>query len=284
MKIAIRSMVLAPPGKTLIAFDLSQAESWIVAFLSNERNMKQALQFGDIHTETAGNALFHANTGCPHTWAVTTKGELWTCPNCGLEVTKLMRYVGKRYNHASAYRMGAERAAQVINKDSDKPPYFTVTVKQSKLFSEAWHNYYNLKFWWSSIEQQLRTTRSIRTPYGRKRTFFAAWGNELFKEATAFVPQSTVADHFNGKTHPELGIRGGLREVHKQLVKPYSDRKIINQSHDSAIIEVPKGDAQEMLEPIMKLMLRPLVINNEEFTIPVDLEWGDRWSEMTKAA
>jgi hypothetical protein len=91
-----------------------------------------------------------------------------------------------------------------------------------------------------------------------------------------------VADHFNGKTHPELGIRGGLREVHKQLVKPYSDRKIINQSHDSAILEVPKGDAQEMLEPIMKLMLRPLVINNEEFTIPVDLEWGDRWSEMKK--
>ena len=283
-KIAVRSMIRAPQGKTLIAFDLSQAESWIVAFLANERNMKHALMYGDIHTETAGNALFHANTGCPHTWVVKVKGELWVCSACLRDVTKLMRYVGKRYNHASAYRMGAERAAQVINKDSDKPPYFTVTVKESKRFSEAWHNYYNLKGWWSNIEVDLKRDRTLRTPYGRKRTFFAAWGNELFKEATAFVPQSTVADHFNGKLHPDLRIPGGLFEIYKQLVKPYSDHKIVNQSHDSAILEVPKTVAKDLLEPINKLMLRPIVINNEEFTIPVDLEWGERWSEMEKAA
>jgi hypothetical protein len=284
MKIYIRSMILAPKGKTLIAFDLSQAESWIVAFLSNERNMKQALMYGDIHTETAGNALFHADVGCPHKWDITTKGELWTCPLCGRQVTKLMRYVGKRYNHASAYRMGAERAAQVINKDSDKPPYFTVTVKQSKQFSTAWHNYYSLKGWWDSIEYQLRINRTIRTPYGRTRTFFAAWGNELFKEATAFVPQSTVGDHFNGKPHPELGVAGGLRAIHKQLVKPYSDHLIVNQSHDSAILEVPTSVANDLIEPIKKFMLRPIIIGNEEFTIPVDVEMGDRWSEMEKVA
>lgn len=284
MKIYVRSMVVAPEGKTLIAFDLSQAESWIVAFLANERNMKNALMFGDIHTETAGNALFHSDTGCGHLWNLITKGELWSCPNCQREVTKLMRYVGKRYNHASAYRMGAERAAQVINKDSDKPPYFTVTVKESKRFSIAWHNYYHLKGWWDEIEKQLRDTRTIKTPYGRERTFFAAWGNELFKEATAFVPQSTVGDHFNGKTHRELGIRGGLREVYYQLVKPYADHRITNQSHDSAILEVPTVVAKDLLEPIMKLMQRPLVVNNEEFTIPVDIEWGTRWTEMQKAA
>jgi DNA polymerase I-like protein with 3'-5' exonuclease and polymerase domains len=284
MKIHVRSMVHASPGKTLIMFDLSQAESWVVAYLANERNMKQALMYGDIHTETAGSALFHANVGCGHEWAVKTKGELWVCTKCGRDVTKLMRYVGKRYNHASAYRMGAERAAQVINKDSDKPPYFTVTVKESKKFSESWHNYYNLKGWWSDIERELRDTRSLRTPYGRRRTFFAAWGNELFKEATAYVPQSTVADHFNGKISPDLGIRGGLREIYYTLVRPYADHKIINQSHDSAILEVPKVAARDLLEPITRLMLRPIVINNEEFTIPVDVEWGDRWTEMEKAA
>lgn len=278
-------MICAPPGKTLIAFDLSQAESWIVAFLANERNMKHALMYGDIHTETAGSALFFATANCGHVWQIKVKGELWLCPNCGSEVTKLMRYVGKRYNHASAYRMGAERAAQVINKDSDKPPYFTVTVKQSKKFSESWHNYYNLKTWWTDIERQLYDTRTLRTPYGRKRTFFAQWGNELFKEATAYVPQSTVGDHFNGKIHPDLGIPGGLREVHRNLVKGYNDRKIINQSHDSAIIELPIQDANdELFGEIKKYMLRPLVVNNEEFVIPIDIEQGERWSEMEKVA
>jgi len=284
MKISIRSMIQAPPNKVLIAFDLSQAESWIVAFRSNERNMKQALLYGDIHTETAGNALFHANTGCPHTWNIKIKGEIWACPLCELEVTKLMRYVGKRYNHASAYRMGAERAAQVINKDSDKPPYFTVTVKQSKVFSESWHSYYNLKPWWYNIEEQLNRTRTITTVYGRTRMFFKQWGNELFKEATAYEPQSTVGDHFNGMVQPDLNIKGGLREVYLQLVKPYDDHRVINQSHDSAILEVPKSIASDLFDPIKKLMMRPLVINNEEFTIPVDVEWGERWSEMEKVA
>lgn len=578
MKIHVRSMVAAPPGKVLVACDLSQAESWIVAYLANEMNMKHALMFGDIHTETAGSALFHAEAGCPHSWEIKIKGELWACPKCANEVTKLMRYVGKRYNHAcvddktevltldgwlsiaqlnartkiaqydgvaqeisftiptalhnyeysgemhhwkghnfdqfvtpnhrmplitnyklrihesatlaakyksghlpisgtytgpanlktqnliliaaiqadgmfvankvvfhlkrerkiirlrttleelkisykfstskdgsvyirftppqevlffledkkftsrllilaqaqlrflldevtrwdgsnkgnyryyyskhrgnaewiktvahlcgqsaiinekndffvvsinnrtrsefpaltrhqfngrvycvtvptglflirrqgkisvtgnSAYRMGAERAAQIINKDSDKPPFFTVTVKESKRFSEAWHNYYNLKVWWGEIENQLNATRSLRTPYGRERTFFAAWGNELFKEATAYVPQSCVADHFNGRLHPDLGIVGGLKEIHKQLIKGRDDRKIINQSHDSFVAEIPKGDEIEFVAHAKSLLLRPLVVRDEEFTIPVDAEIGKRYGELERAA
>lgn len=282
MKMYIRSMICAEPGNILISCDLSQAESWIVAYLAGEVNMKHALQFGDIHTETAGNALFFANTGCHHGWTVRVKGEEWICLACEHVVTKLMRYVGKRYNHASAYRMGAERAAQVINKDSDKPPYFTVTIKQSRTFSSSWHSYYNLGPWWSEIEGELAINRALRTPYGRKRTFFAAWGNELFKEATAYVPQSTVADHFNGAVHPELGVVGGLTEIRDQLVAPYPQHRIINQSHDSAILEVPKSSGLEIADRVKKLLLRPLVIKDETFTIPVDAEWGERWGEMER--
>lgn len=32
IKITLRSMYVAPPGKVLVAADLSQAESWIVAY------------------------------------------------------------------------------------------------------------------------------------------------------------------------------------------------------------------------------------------------------------
>lgn len=286
MKLSIRSMIRATKGFSLVAVDLSQAESWIVAYLANEPNMKRALQFGDIHTETAGNALFFSNTGCNHDWKklISTIKKEWHCSVCQRIVTELMRYVGKRYNHASSYRMEAVRAAEVINKDSDKPPYFTVTIKESKEFSTAWHAYYNLKLWWSDIERQLNETRSLTTPYGRKRIFFGAWGNELFKEATAFVPQATVAAHFNGQTHPELGIRGGLKEIYRQLVKPYvSDgHKIINQSHDSCILEVPSVVSREIGQACMRLVKRPLVINGEMFTIPVDGEIGERWGELVK--
>lgn len=286
----VRSMYIAPKGKILIEADLSQAESWIVAFLANEPNMKRALMYGDIHTQTAGSALFNKkeedNPWCQHDWEKDTR----KCKLCGRVVDKSGRYVGKRYNHASAYRMGASRAAEVINKDSDKPPYVTVTIKESKEFQDSWHAYYNIKDWWREIERKLDYNRTITTTYGRTRTFFAQWGDDLFKEATAYEPQSTVADHFNGAIHPEIRVHGGLIQIYRQLIEPFncgspycnhtSCHKIINQAHDSCILEVPEPNHTDIAVQAQRLLLRPLIINGEEFTIPVDLKRGERWGEL----
>lgn len=290
MKIDFRSVFVAPKDKLLISVDLSQAESWIVAFRANEHNMKHALLYGDIHLQTAGSALFHRNTGCGHEWIKDER----VCKHCNVGVTKDQRYLGKRYNHASSYRMGPIKAAEIINQDSDKPPYITVTVRESKEYSDAWHSYYNVKGWWGEIEAQLNRDRTIATCYGRQRTFYGQWGEQLFREATAYEPQSTVADHFNGAIHPELGIKGGLLGIFTELVEPYwcgmmecthhSCHKIINQSHDSCILELPKENALDIGKQAMSLLRRPLVVNNEEFTIPVDGEVGERWAEMEKLA
>lgn len=280
MQLSIRSMIVAPPNKLLLAVDLSQAESWVVAYLANEPNMKWALHNSDIHTQTAGSALFYSNTGCPHVWIKDTS----SCKLCNRVIEKTARYIGKRYNHASSYRMGYLRAAQVINKDSDKPPYVTVTNSESKRYHESWHNYYHLNGWWEEIERQLSIDRTLTTPYGRRRMFFGAWGDELFKAATAHVPQSTVSDHFRGAVHPELGIHGGTLEVLRQIVRGHEQEvKIVNDSHDSILMEVPSSSVQEIKEHVISLVKRPLVINGEEFTIPVDAEIGERYGELRKA-
>ncbi len=270
-------MVQAPKDHLLVQFDFSQAESWIVAFLANEPNMKRALMYGDIHTETAGSAIFYSNTGCFHDWNKETK----TCRVCGQSVTGEQRYAGKRVNHATGYRMKAPKLAAVINKDSDKPPYLTVTVGQAKKYSDGWHNYYNIKPWWSEIEERLNKDRTIITCYGRKRVFYGAWGEELFREATAHEPQSTVADHANGKLHPELGIPGGFLEVHKRFVRT-GKIPIINQSHDSILCIVHKNDIDGIAPEIHSLLARPIVLRGETFTIPVDCEIGERWGEFEK--
>lgn len=278
-KISVRSMIRAPKGKVLVAADLSQAESWIVAYLANEQNMQYSLNHSDIHTDSAA-ALFFDTSFCQHKWKKDNDEHHCQMPGCEVVIVKTARYIGKRYNHASAYRMKPPRAAQVINKDSDKPPFVVVTVAESKVYSERWHARYNLKIWWREIEEQLDKTRVLTTPYGRSRMFFAGWGEELFREATAYVPQSTVADHFNGMVHPLLGVKGGLRVIRNELVRPYKDRLIINQSHDSCIIECPEQDGEELCQQMMRSLLRPLVINDVQFTIPVDGEIGERWGEL----
>jgi len=98
------------------------------------------------------------------------------------------------------------------------------------------------------------------------------------------VPQSTIADHFNGMVHPELGINGGLREIRKRLIRPFPDRAIINQSHDSCIIEVPKEDGPELAIAMIAMLKRPLIVDGQEFVIPADGEIGERLGEMEKVA
>lgn len=257
--------MIAEKDHLLVNFDLAQAETWIVAYLANETTMKHVLATGDIHRETAQKALFKYTD------------EAWE--TCDKTQIKTMRYTGKRYNHASAYRMGPQRAAEVINKDSDKPPYVTVTIGESKEHYTNWHDYYHIKGWWDEIEFQLNQNRTLRTPYGYVRYFFAPWGNELFKEATAFVPQSTVAEHLNGAVQDELGIEGGLISIYEKFVEA-GTFSIINQSHDSIMCMMHKDDVLDLCPQVHQLLLRPLVINGEQFTIPVDCEIGERWGEL----
>lgn len=282
-KTSIRSLYIAPKGFTLVSLDLAQAESWVVAYLADERNMKHSLHFGDIHTDTAGNALYFYNVNCQHEWVKKPDKE-FICSKCNSVITKPMRYLGKKQNHANSYRMGAVRGAETVNAESDKPPYVTVSIDEFRELQDRWHKYYYLRGWWSRIEEQLHINRTLITVYRFKRTFYQQWGDELFKEATAFEPQSTVAQHFNGAIQPELGIAGGLIEVYRQLIKPYRQdgHKIVNQAHDSCILEVPSSSAVDIANEAASLLYRPLQINGEQFSIPVDGEIGDRWGELVE--
>jgi DNA polymerase I-like protein with 3'-5' exonuclease and polymerase domains len=59
--------------------------------------------------------------------------------------------------------------------------------------------------------------------------------------------------------------------------------KIVNQSHDSIVSDVPREAVDDVKEPVKLLLERPLVINGEEFTIPVDVEIGEVWGELEAA-
>lgn len=286
-QLKLRSMLIASPGNVLVAVDFSQAETWIVAHKANEGKMIQSLMYGDIHTETAGNALFFNRVICNghigiHTWTKCKEG--FECRGCGSVVTSDMRYLGKRFNHASSYQMKYLRAAEVINKDSDKPPYISISNSQARMYSDAWTSYYNLQPWWDGIENQLRIDRTLYNCYGRRMVFNGNWSDKLCKEATAWEPQSTVADHADGAIHPQLGIPGGFLEVHKQIVVRDRAAKIVNQSHDSIVLDTPKEVASEIGERVRSILRRPCVVNDMMFTIPVDLEIGDRYGELEKVA
>ena len=273
----IRSQIVAPKDHVLIQWDLKQAESWVVAYLANEPRMKKALQIGDIHRLTAA-VVFEHETVRHISVEMLDDPAFWESLKAG--ITPIMRYVGKQQNHAKAYREGYIRAAEIINRQSNRPPFITVTIKQSKRYHDLWHEFYNLKPWWDEIDYVAGTTRTLITPYGRIRTFFAHYGNELFKKMTAHVPQSTVSDHAKGVVQDELGIAGGIKEIDRIFVVERGLIRIINESHDSFIAEVHKDVKDDVIQPITTLFRRPLVVRDEMFTIPVEVQVGERWGEL----
>ena len=257
-KYPIRSFLVASKGNTLLSFDFSQAESWVVAYLANCFAMKDALHNGDIHTITS-KFLFSVN-----------------------EVDPEQRYIGKKFNHSSNYGTTPPMIAHMINLDSVNPPYTTISLPQAIKFHNKWKElYFEVPRWWADIKHTLALTRTLRTPYGRTRVFYGQWGDSLFKEAYSYIPQSTVADHCLGAVQPELGIEGGIKTIHKTLSK-YPEINLLNTSHDSLILEVPAGMEMEIGEICINLLRRPLLINDETFTIPVDFEIGERWGELEK--
>lgn len=257
-EVKLRSMIMAPKNHVLVQWDLNQAESWCVAYFANENTMKELLANNRFHEHSAA-AIYGI-----------TKDEAHT--------DKKKRYMGKQANHMLAYRATHIRFVQTVAKNSDGK--IVLSNIEGKRITDVWHGLYRIENWWAQIEHDLEAgNRTLVTPYGRPRTYFAEWGKELFKQATAGLPQSTVADHTNGAIQDELGIPGGILEIYNQLVVPGAC-KLVNQSHDSGLAIAHREHAMEVAAKGKSLMARPMVINNETFTIPVSVEMGERWGEM----
>lgn len=259
MKIPIRSMIRAAKDHLLLSVDLSQAESWVVAYSANEPTMKYELQFGDIHTKTAKTVLELDNSITKET------------------IKEEQRYTGKRCNHAFNYKMKPPRAAEVINKEGQ----IVVTVKQTTKYRKLYLELYQIEPWWLDIENQLKQYHMLTTVYGFERKFYDT-SEEGIKQAIAHIPQSTIADHTYGRVQPG-GKPGGLKMVNSEIIQKNHELKLIHTAHDSCMIEFPKTiDPYELYGEVRQYMKRPMVINGEEFTIPCDAKIGERWEEFTK--
>jgi len=257
MKAAIRSFITCAPENVLIELDLSAAESWVVAHLANDQNMIEQLNEGDLHLYSA--KMIYQNS-------LLTK------------LDKTERYIGKKMNHSCGYRASAEKIAEFINKEGE----MTVSVRQVRTWHTRWHASFNIKLWWADIEERLRRDNgTLTTAYGKKRKFWGFINSDLLKAATAYEPQSVVSYHLDGAIHPDLGIKGGIIEIQKQITEPSKGAiKLLNTSHDSLLLECPRTSSLDITLQCKALLLRPLMVRGSVFTIPVDCERFDRrWKE-----
>jgi len=242
--------LIADPGCFLYNIDLSQAENRIVAYVAPEPNMIAAFERGvDIHRQTAGLIFGKDPEDISDEDGSSSIGG-------GLQSE---RFWGKKSNHELDYDMGYRGFAMICE----------ISDSEAKFIVDKFHAVYpGVRQYHAWIRAQLNKNRTIENCLGRKRLFTNRWGDELHKEAYAFIPQSTVADVINER---------GLTYVMDNPL--FWGIEILNNVHDSLVVQisyekVPLQQHADALKLLVNSLQTPLTFRGQTFYIPADIAVG----------
>lgn len=258
---AVRALFVADEGKILIASDLSQAEDRVVTWESNnEHKIKQYEAGGiDVHWEYA-KMIFEIPDSVPYNPVALFKDRLTKEDH----TLKDFRNLGKTIRHATNYEVGPLQFQGTLIKEG----FWLEASVCKRLLESAKAKDPHLAEWKRRIREQIKSTRTLVTPLGRKRTFLGRLNDNTYRAAYAFSPQSTV---------------GELLQLSIQDIYEKCDYiEILLNIHDEVICQVDNNEASiaAALADVKKYMERPIEINGRILTIPCEFKIGPSWGEL----
>lgn len=220
----VRKIFVPDPGFTIFDTDLSKADLRIVAWESDEREMKAMLKEGrDPYIESARE--FYRDP-------TITK----TRPD-GSDNPKYKTF--KSFAHGTHYLgtphgLSSRLGLTVHECDRTQKWYFS--------------RYPAIKRWQDDFKQQVLKRRWVSNIFGYKRFFFGKIDEDTFREAIAWQPQSTVALYINRiwmNLHENCPSIWVLLQVHDSLVGQFpshSEEKYLGQLKEQSQIVLPYDD------------------------------------------
>lgn len=182
----------------------------------------------------------------------------WTYQVAPDQLTPQQYKISKRIIHATNYDMGPDQLAY----------HAGVTRMVGKELRQKYNNFFmGLESWKESIRKQLSYNRTLITPQGRRRQFFGMWNDALFRAAYAHIPQATVADLI-GHIANALSFR---------LPK---SAMVLLQVHDELINQARTQDEQKVVDLFQAESKRPMIINGDILTIPLEVKVGINWRDL----
>lgn len=229
----IRKMLVPDPGYVIMEWDLSQAEARIVALLANDEETLRLFDTIDIHAYTAG-LIFGGD------WQRYCKDSEGNEP--------VERFIGKTTRHACNYGMRKRLLMDVINTGAKNAGIDLIVSewKAGKIL-EAFHSGFPKieQVFQAEVALEIDKCSTLVNPYGRIRQFFGEpQSYDIYKEAYAFIPQSTVADH--------------LKFAALRIRDQRPDFRIVMEVHDALVAQVKIGEESEIDSLVRKELERPI--------------------------
>ena len=265
----VRSMYIPDPGEIFVQLDSSQAEARVVFNLAQD---EQALKDIDEHD-------YHALTA---SWFFGGTEESYSKKVLGYESP--IRFAGKTLRHAGHLGAGKRRAAIELNTQARK---YSIPITITEEIAERALKIFHIKqpniqrIFHAGVIDALKNTRQLVAPLpygidaerGGVRIFYERWGDDLFREALAYLPQRAVTDNTKA-----AGIR---------IKTKFPEAKIILEAHDALLFSVRKEYLEDFITIARKEMERPInflkcSLSRRHLKIPCDVEIGENYMDLKK--
>lgn len=275
-------------GSLMWEIDKKGAEWVAVAYMSGDANMIKVIEEGlDPHAYTA-----HLMTGLPeelikeedsligHTNdpSLVAQGRAKLIKQSPanqhayeqaifLPRTMTLRQCGKKSNHGLNYDEGYKMFA-LINE--------LLEGEAKRICHMYKHTVYpGVNLWHKSIQNKLQQDRTLTNCFGRSMRFLGRWEEKLFKEAYAFLPQSTVVDIVNT----------GMERAYYDTRPDMMESEQLAQVHDSVMGQTELNGDYLKIARVLKTMgdyMEPVIeYGGREFTILNELKVGiDNWRDL----
>ncbi len=252
----IRKAFIAPPNHKLAAFDYSQIEMRVLAWLSGDEALISIFKQGlDIHTAVAAR-VFNMEE---------------------VDITKEMRRKAKVINFGILYGMGVSSLRKNLNSTMEEAETF---------YNNFFIQFPKIRDYFEKIKNLTRQNGYTVTAYGRRRYFPMI--NSSLPYVRAEAERMAVNASIQGTATADI-IKMAMQRVQIRLLEEGLDDKahLVLQVHDELLYEVrDDNDIDKIMRVIKEAMeTAGLDRNIKTDTLPVfflvNSSWGDNWGELT---
>lgn len=265
----VREMYEPDEGEVFVQLDSSQAEARVVFNLATD---EQALRDIDEHD-------YHALTA---SWFFGGSEDDYSKKKLGYESP--IRFAGKTLRHAGHLGAGKRRAFIELNTQARK---YKIPISITEHIADRALTIFHAKqprirqVFHAQVIQCLKEGRKLIAPLpwgidaerGGVRIFYERWGDDLFREALAYLPQRAVSDNTKA-----AGIR---------IKAKCPEAKIILEAHDALLFSVRLEYLDDFIRIAKKEMERPInftccSLPRHALKIPCEVEVGENYRDLLK--
>jgi DNA polymerase I len=241
----LRDMFIATPGYVLVEGDLSQAEARAVALMAEDYELLASFDIPPgVHKLTAS-------------WIYRVPPEEIKKGTNEYHMGKIVRHAGN--NNMKERTLSEQTHIDITEAKALLDKFHAASPRIRGIFHRE-------------IRDIVRKTHQLKTPFGRKRDFFAKIDENLYNEAIGYIQQSTISD----------ATKFAMLRVDKRCPWAY----FVYEGHDAGMAEVPEDRVDEYKAVWKEEAEKPIdwrqcsLPRDYDLVIPTEIEVGTCWGNM----